>query len=403
MSTMIAPGAPGKPLDLASPRAKAGSAVGKGRPEGGFRKVLKSESVPSNTAAIALLAPADKKYAHRIGTSIASVSQRKPVTLKQKKLLKPKPHKEALPAPSEVPQLIADRRVKPTTVGDIVARKKTAVPTPKAAATPLAQLPRLSVPVKLDAPEDVSLSSPKKTQEAHLASEESRTLIVSRRFSPVLVPKEAGADKNRVATKATAPSAVGNTAAVGKAASPPLIPVELAPPDNKLRELSGLKPMPTTFGAEPLSKASATTVQGWQVHPVSIRGQVDLHATRWKVSPPGRLHATIELGLSNSTKGWTVQIAASHGETSWLTGAVANVTQLGQNFAKHGWNLSEVSLWNTSAGNPMGNNPSYSAFGQSGQGASRQMDRGFASGIGPTVGKETLRLSESSQGVDYTA
>jgi hypothetical protein len=378
--------------------------VGKGRPEGGFRKVLKSESLLRDTAASALSAPVVKKYGRQIETPRAGVLQKTPVKLKQNKRLKLKLHAEALPPVSGAPQLIADRRVKPEKVGDIAARKEAAVPTPRVASTPLEQPLRLSVPVKLGTPEDASLLSPKKTKEVHLASEEPRTLIVSRRFASVLAPKEAGSDKNPMATKATTPRAVENTSAVGKAASPPLIPVvELAPPDNKLRELSGWKPMPTTFAAEPVSKPSAVTVQGWQVHPVSIRGQVGLHATRWKVSPPGRLHATIELGLSNSTKGWTVKIAASHGEASWLTGAVANVTQLGQNFAKHGWNLSEVSLWNTSAGNPMGNNPSYSAFGQSGQGAGRQMDRGFGSSSGPSAGKEPLRLSESVQTVDYTA
>ncbi len=397
MSTMVIPE---KPLAITSPRANHGPAVGKARPEGGFRKILKSSSRTGTTKAGGLSVLEAKQHGHRTHPPIASLSQGKTVKAKPKKLAYSQQQAETL---SMTPQLMPHRSIKPAKTIAAAIGKDASSPTPSSMGpNPLEQASHLPVPVKVGTPRQ----GPAVPQEAHVAREthltsgETRSLIVSRRLAPATVLKGGAPAKSRTVTAA---KPLGDTADVGQAAPAPLVPVELAPPGNNLKALTTLKPILVTTGTEPFSKVGAAGVKGWQVRPVSIRGQVGLQATRWKVSPPGLLRATIELGLSNSPKGWAVEIAASHGDASWLTGAVANVSQLSQNFAKHGWNLSEVSLWNTSAGNSMGNNPSYSAFGQAGQGTGGQMDRGFGRSIGSVLSTETSRLSNSLQAVDYTA
>ncbi|MHB1610940.1 MAG: hypothetical protein ACYCT0_04520 [Sulfobacillus sp.] len=139
-------------------------------------------------------------------------------------------------------------------------------------------------------------------------------------------------------------------------------------------------------------------LKGWNVRPVSIRSQVAEDATRWRVSPPGKLRATLELKLSNSPKGWSVEISAHHRETSWLTGAVSNVAPLSQNFARHGWTLSEVSVWSGPSANG-GGGQAFSQFSQTNQGSPHPAGTGF--GRMPT--SPDARGPTATDGIDYTA
>lgn len=137
--------------------------------------------------------------------------------------------------------------------------------------------------------------------------------------------------------------------------------------------------------------------RGWQVRPASIRSQVGEVATRWKVTPPGRIRHTMEIAVSNVGNTWRVDVKAHQQDGAWLTGALTNTTPLSQSFGQHGWELSQVSL---SLGQPNSSGHGGQFFGQSGHSPPDQHYGGYRPG---SARPESRWTGGPEVGIDYTA
>ncbi len=137
--------------------------------------------------------------------------------------------------------------------------------------------------------------------------------------------------------------------------------------------------------------------RGWRIQPTTVRRQVGAMATRWKVSPPGRIRHAMEITIANSGSNWQVEVKAHHQDGAWLSGALANTTALTQGFSQHGWDLSQVSLW---LGQPnSGGNPGQ-YFGQSGHAPPESHHGGYGSS---GTRSESRSMVGPQTGINYTA
>lgn len=147
----------------------------------------------------------------------------------------------------------------------------------------------------------------------------------------------------------------------------------------------------------PVGSKAPVVPRGWRIQPTSIRNQVGETATRWKVTPPGRLRHTMEIAVSNAGNTWQVDVKAHHQDGAWLTGALSNTTPLTQSFGQHGWDLSQVSLW---LGQPGSSGNSGQFFGQSGHSPPEPHYGGYGSA---SVRSESRWTGGPQDGIDYTA
>lgn len=168
-------------------------------------------------------------------------------------------------------------------------------------------------------------------------------------------------------------------------------------PSPTVRVTKNLVPPIKNFGATAGVPKTLATPRGWRIQPISVRHQVGAIATRWKVSPPGRIRHTLEITVANVSNSWQVDVKAHHQDGAWLTGVLANTTPLSQSFSQHGWDLSQVSLWLGQS--PAGGNGGQ-LFGQGGHSPPEPQFQGYGSG---NASSDARRSGNPQDGINYTA
>lgn len=227
---------------------------------------------------------------------------------------------------------------------------------------------------------------------------------------PVQAPKVAIINTQRVHNPRTStmPGKPGVTLKLGNAptpspgsptsvSNPATVVIPAATPASTVRTESlaapSALPPPTT---ETVAKLPSLP-RGWRIQPTTVRHQVGAIATRWKVSPPGRIRHTMEITVSNRGSNWQVEVKAHHQDGAWLSGALANTTALNQGFSQHGWDLSQVSLW---LGQPSSGGNAGQYFGQPGHAPPESHYGGY----GSSGTRSESRSTQGPQtGINYTA
>lgn len=228
------------------------------------------------------------------------------------------------------------------------------------------------------------------------------------RPQPIQPSKVALTNTKQVQGSRTLPAKPGATLKLGSAPAPSVenrtavsnpagVVIPSGTPTAPVRTDSGSVPSSVSPVAAPAVAKAPSPPRGWRIQPTTVRHQVGAVATRWKVSPPGRMRHSMEITVSNSGNSWQVEVKAHHQDGAWLSGALANTTALNQGFSQHGWDLSHVSLW---LGQPSSGGNGAQYFGQSGHSPPEAHYGGYGSS---GIRSETQSTVGSQSGINYTA